>query len=165
MFIRYNRHPIPIFMGAAFGGKSGVTMQGCATYQMSFDAHGISDLIADAIRVRSEQIMISGVSGASMDAVRVRRVTFTAAGISDVKMVSMVFQAEELIISSLFFRPGDTIVIDLDNQYITHNGQSIMDKYDGEFFNFFAGLNTLKWTDDQIARVVKAMITFQNKYL
>lgn len=72
---------------------------------------------------------------------------------------------EILVLSDLGFKPGDVIVIDLDNFFITHNSIDITYKALGEFFKFYPNVNMVYWQDDVNERTVKKEILSQNKYL
>ncbi|MFD1270635.1 hypothetical protein ACFQ3Y_24810 [Paenibacillus motobuensis] len=63
------------------------------------------------------------------------------------------------------FKPGDVLVIDTAKQTITLNGENVIDKMGGDFFDLIYGANKLTYTDGETARQIRTRITHRDKYL
>ncbi|MMZ59479.1 Phage tail protein [compost metagenome] len=63
------------------------------------------------------------------------------------------------------FKPGDVLVIDTRKQTITLNGENVIDKMGGDFFDLIYGANKLTYTDSEAARMIRTRITHRDKYL
>lgn len=161
---RFNRFPIKkgaLNGGSSFGGSITVYSEIELEFNANafFNAENYKSVIAD--------IIMSAMGTLTTESGAIKRAASTFSAESGIIFDPYVVEAEimEFTGSGFAFKPGDIIEIDLCNYYATQNGVNIMDKFNGTFFRFYPGDNTLIWQDDKTARRIESKIRYQNKYL
>lgn len=75
--------------------------------------------------------------------------------------------SDVFILKGLEFKPGDEIIIDMDNYLVLQNGENILKHLDdsSKFFDLVEGLNKIRYTDTSSSRSIEATISYNNRYI
>jgi hypothetical protein len=161
----FNRININIEETGFFDGVSSFKANAIisAIGQVNFNSE--SKFKARAFKDTNANTVFEGYSTFKAKQMRIRNYVIKLNAYSSFIASATIIQIEYLTISGISFRPGDVIVIDLNNFFVTLNGVDITYKVDGNFFEFYAGENTLIWNDNVNLRKVKMEVLYQNKFL
>lgn len=78
-----------------------------------------------------------------------------------------VYVIADVIIITTAFKPGDEIIIDMDDYMVLQNGQNILNSLGdiSQFFNLQPGENLIQYRDNASSRNITSTITYKDRYL
>lgn len=143
----------PMNMAAAFDGMADIVLAADATVTRARPFDGVADIVifADGQLVRAKHL-----SGASVIALGMSSAGFNTFGYETISLTRPGF----------IFRPGDEIIIDMENMTVTMNGQNIMRFVDreSEFFEFNPGNNEVTFETTTAAGRVDMRVLWKDRW-
>ncbi|QOS77959.1 phage tail family protein [Paenibacillus sp. JNUCC31] len=135
--------------------------------EMTFSAEmcGEAQMQSDFVREYVfEATQMSGESSMTADFIREMKLSSGMSGEAQFQANASRYHVDYIEFEGTF-DPGDRIVIDSKNLKFTQNGQNVLFKMNGDFFDLNLGNNILTWTDSETVRSVLMRITFQDRFV